>query len=177
MHVCQIMLIEAETPEQAFSDVEDLLSNNSPEWSDWHNASDASNLDFAGRWTGVVFGALDESGQVMGVERNPNHLRYSDDPALAEEVITNYLEERINTIRKYQKEAIDLTTYAYDPYTDKLDMPLYTTHKLAQILDDTWTSDTGIYDLNNWTGNLRYFLERVKRNPENQFLIPVDFHF
>ena len=177
MHVCQIMLIEAETPEQAFSDVASYLNeNNSPDWSDWHNATEGD-MDFAGRWSGCVFGEVNDEGEFMRVDENPNHLRYSDDPALAEDVITQYLEERIATIRKYQRDAIDLSTYAYDPYTEKLDMPLYMTHKLAQLLDDKWTPDTGIYDLNNWTGNLRYFLQRVAKHPENQFLIPVDFHF
>jgi hypothetical protein len=177
MHVCQIILIEAGTPEQAFSDVASFLSEaNTPDWSDWHNANEGE-MNFAGRWSGAVFGSVDETGQFIDPEKNPNHLRYSDDPALAEDVITQYLEERISTIRNYQREAIDLSTYAYDPYKDKLDLPLYSTSKLAQLLGDDWTPDTGIYDLNNWTGNLRYFIQRVKSSPENQFLIPVDFHY
>jgi len=177
MHVCQIMLIEASSPQEAFHDVWSLIGDSTDaNWSDWNN-TEPSSMNFAGRWSGCVFGEVNDEGEFMRVDTNPNHLCYSDDPALAETVITHYLEERIATIRKYQREAIDLSTYAYDPYTDKLDMPLYMTHKLAQLLDDKWTPDTGIYDLMNWTGNLRYFLERVKNNPDKQFLIPVDFHF
>jgi len=56
-------------------------------------------------------------------------------------------------------------------------MDLWATKKLAQLLDDQWTPDSGVYDLENWTGNLRNFTERVAKNPEQQFLIPVDFHF
>lgn len=177
MHVCQILLVEAETPEQAFSDVASLLADGEPSWSDWHNADNPRTLDFAGRWSGVVFGTLDENGEVVNKESNPNHLRYSDDPALAEETITNYLEQRMAELRNYKSRAIDLASHSYDPYGKNFDMDLWATKKLAQMLDDEWTPDSGIYDLMNWTGNLRYFAERVATRPESQFLIPVDFHF
>lgn len=177
MHVCQILLVEAESPEQAFSDVASRLSEGEPRWSDWHNADFSNSMDFAGRWSGVVFGTLDPEGNVIDKDDNPNHLRYSDDPALAEETITNYLEQRMSEIRNYQTKALDLTSYKYDPYSTELDMDLWATKKLAQMLDDEWTPDAGLYDLENWTGNLRYFAERVASRPESQFLIPVDFHF
>jgi hypothetical protein len=176
MHVCQIMLVEAESPEQAFHDTWSLLSEGEPRWSDWHNV-EAGSMNFAGRWSGCVFGEVDEAGQFIDPENNPNHLRYSDDPALAEEVLTRYLEQRMAEIRNYKAKALDLTSYKYDPYASGFNMDLWATKKLAQMLDDEWTPDSAIYDLMNWTANLRYFTERVAKNPENQFLIPVDFHF
>jgi hypothetical protein len=177
MHVCQIILVEAETPEEAFSNVESHFSDGEPRWSDWHNASNSDSLNFAGRWSGAVFGDVNENGEFKTPDTNPNHLRYSDDQARAEEVITRYLEERMASIREYKSKAIDLITYSYDPYASGFNMDLWATKKLAQLLDDEWTCDTGIYDLENWTGNLRYFTERVATRPDNQFLIPVDFHF
>jgi hypothetical protein len=168
------MLVEAETVEEAFDIVETNLNDSEPRWSDWHNANNAHTLNFAGRWEGQVFNT--NPTNEYGEEVN-NYLQYSADPALAERVITEYLELRLNDIRSYQSKAVDLTTFAYDPYSTKFDMDLWATKKLAQLLDDEWTCDTAIYDLENWTANLRSFVERVKTNPEKQWLIPVDFHF
>lgn len=176
MHTCQIMLVEADTVEEAFDDVESKLSEGEPRWSDWHNASGSRSLNFAGRWTGSVFGTPNSKG-VYDADEAPNYLQYSSDPALAERAITEYLDHRLNDIRSYQARAVDLASFAYDPYATKFDMDLWATKKLAQLLDDEWTCDTGIYDLNDWTGNLRSFVERVKTAPEKQWLIPVDFHF
>jgi len=176
MHVCQIMLVEADTAEDAFSSVETKLSENSPNWSDWHNAG-SERMNFAGRWSGQVFGTLDEAGHVKNPDKNPNHLQYSFDPALAEEVITRYVEERMRSINEYKVKAVDLASYKYEPYSNGFNMDLWGTKKLAQLLDDEWVPDSGIYDLEEWTGNLRYFTGRVAMNPTKQFLIPVDFHF
>jgi hypothetical protein len=49
--------------------------------------------------------------------------------------------------------------------------------KLMQTLQDDWTSDSGVYDLQEGTASFTYFIERVTARPEKQFLIPVDFHF
>lgn len=176
MHVCQIMLVEADNVNDAFDAVCSALSDGEPRWSDWHNADNPRTLNFAGRWTGSVFGTPNAQG-VYDADEAPNYLQYSADPALAERAITEYLEHRLNDIRSYQIKAVDLKSFAYDPYSTKFDMDLWATKKLAQMLDDEWTPDTAIYDLDNWTGNLRPFVERVKVAPEKQWLIPVDFHF
>ena len=172
--------MEATTNLEAFNNVASTLSDSSDlSWSDWHNAdySNVDNLSFAGRWAGQVFGDLNEKGEFIDQHNNSDFLKYSDDPAMADSVITDYLEARIRSIEEYKAKALDLSTYKYDPYTKSFDMDLWATKKLAQLLDDQWTPDTGVYDLENWTGNLRYFTERVAKNPEQQFLIPVDFHF
>jgi hypothetical protein len=180
MHVCQIILVEATTNLEAFNNVATILSDSTDvAWSDWHNAdhSNVDELSFAGRWKGNVFGEVDENGEFKNQHNNNDFLKYSDDPAMADNVITEYLEARIRSINEYKSKAIDLSTYKYDPYSSGYDMDLWATKKLAQLLDDQWTPDSGVYDLENWTGNLRYFTERVAKNPEQQFLIPVDFHF
>jgi len=177
MHVCQIMLIEADNAEEAFEQVASALEEN-PSWSDWHNAN-FSNVDaknFADRWTGTVFGTPDKNG-VYNADEAPNFLRYSEDPALAERAITSYLDQRFNDIRSYQAKAVDLASYKYDPYKSGWDTNLYSTKKLAELLNDDWTCDTAIYDLTTWSANLNSFIERVKTNPDKQWLIPVDFHF
>lgn len=56
-------------------------------------------------------------------------------------------------------------------------MGIYYLKKLADLLNDNWTSDSSIYDLESWSGNLSNFFERVRTRPDKQFLIPVDFHY
>lgn len=175
MHTCQILLVVADTPEEAFSEVASKLAEE-PKWSDWHNAG-AEPMNFAGRWAGEIFGTYNEEGEMSNTDTNPNHLRYSDDPALAEQVITRFLEYRCEEIKNFREKALDLSTYVYDPYSSKLDMDLWATKKLAQLLSDEWTPDSGVYDLEWWTGSLDPFTKRVGLEPTRQFLIPVDFHF
>lgn len=177
MHTCQILLVVAETPEEAFEEVARKLEKE-PIWSDWHEAGGSpASLNFAGRWSGEIFGTYDEEGNITNTDTNPNHLRYSDDPALAEQVLTRFLNYRYEEISVFQSKAVDLSSYSYDPYTSKMDMDLWATKKLAQLLNDDWTADSGVYDLDWWTASLDNFTTRVGLKPEKQFLIPVDFHF
>jgi hypothetical protein len=175
MHSIQLILIQADTAEEAFSLVADNLSEGEPRWSDWHTAdeSTASTLDFAGRWSGDVF-----KDKETDENKAPNYLRYSDDPALAERVISTFLEYRFSEMRECRDKGADLASYSYDPYSKRsgMGMDIYYAVKLAKLLNDEWTSDTAIYDLQDWTANLGYFIERVKKSPETQWLIPVDFH-
>jgi hypothetical protein len=80
-------------------------------------------------------------------------------------------------ISVYKSKAIDLSTFTYDPYTRDLSLDVWYVKKLAQILNDEWTCDSGLFDLTYYSANLANFLERVKNAPEKQWLIPVDFHF
>lgn len=172
MHICQIILVQAEDVEDAFSLVENTLEGGYPTWSDWHNATNAHSKDFAGRWSGQVF-----ADEKKPEELAPNYLRYSDDPALAEKVLSEWLEGRMATLREYRGKMADLNTVKYDPYTHSFDMSLYYALKVAQLLNDEWTPDSGVYDLTYGTADLSDFIERVKKEPTKQYLIPVDFHF
>lgn len=175
MHVCHILLVVADNQHLAFEEVQSKLGSD-PAWSDWNNVG-AEPLNFAGRWSGSIFGSVDEEGNIKNQDTNPNFLRYADDPALAEQVLTSQINQRMHEIANYQEKAIDLSSFSYDPYGDDFNMDLWATKKLAQILDDEWTPDTYVYDLEEWTGNLRHFTKRVATDPLRQYLIPVDFHF
>jgi hypothetical protein len=186
------MLVEADDAEQAFRIVADRLSEGEPRWSDWHEATnDPSTMNFAGRWSGEIFmtpeqlKARDEK-QEVDTSENPNYLRFSDDPNLADEVIQRFISYRMKEIESIKHHlttdfsSIDLMTFDYKPHTEPdyrtTGMGLYFIKKLSSIYNNDWTSDTSIYDLESWDANLIYFFERVKKSPERQFLIPVDFH-
>ena len=124
--------------------------------------------------------------QDVDVSGNPNYLRFSDDPNLADEVIQRFISYRTNEVESIKKTlatdhpTFDLMSYVYDPMKGvdfrTTGMATYYVKKLVSIYGDDWTSDTAIYDLHSWDANLKYFFERVAKNPERQFLIPVDFH-
>lgn len=168
----------------------DKLNDGEPRWSDWHEASNPETLNFSGRWTGEVFLTPEQQKRIANKEEvdlsgNPNYLRFSDDPNLADEVIARQLGYRMAEIATLKEmlstkyPAIDLMTFEYTPYTPTFSdtgMALYYTKKLLSIYCDEWVAESAIYDLEGWTVSLDYFFERVRKNPDKQFLIPVDFH-
>lgn len=126
------------------------------------------------------------NGENPDLSENPNYLRFSDDPSLADEIIGRHLGYRQGEIESIKKTlatdyaSIDLMAYEYDPSNEPdfstTGMGLYYIKKLVALYANEWTSETSIYDLDAWDANLKYFFERVKKSPEKQFLIPVDFH-
>lgn len=166
MHVAQIMLVEfADDADDIQSYVDarlsDYLEGSGGTWFDWFGGLGEG---LAGRWTGGVI--------------EQDWMRYSDDPAKAEEVIDKFMEQRLANLEHAQTSmrGLDLATASYDD-RDEFDMQVYGAYKASQILQDFWTSDSAIYDLDAGTANLRWFRERVKENPTEQFLVVVDFHF
>ena len=175
MHVSQIMLVEAESYEQAESAVKSYLSGEeSPNWSDWHGGF---NEKLAGRWSGIVF------------EENPTNadtLRYSDNPELAESVLYQFLEQRTIELKRTMEtlgEGFDLSTAVsnYDPedtekYWERRGVG-FELHRISKILSDIWSPDTGVYDVTAESVSIRYFRERLAESKDKQFLVLVDFHF
>lgn len=171
-HVAHIILVEAETLEDARDAVYSRLmgETNEPEWSDWHNVS-AGSESFAGRWKGHFFGE----------ENELDVLRYSDNPTLAEEIVIQQLGYRSDARKQYSNKIVeagyDIMTADYDPYGDGFDMKPWYVKKIAQILNDDWTPDSFVFDLETYTASLGDFAKRVLGSPEKQFLICIDFHF
>jgi hypothetical protein len=171
MHTCHILLVEADNAEEALDYVRAELNGEmpSPTWSDWH--------EVGGRWSGI-FAGWDDTKDVLG---------YTDNPTLAEDILKQFTDYRLANIKRYKQE-LDEAAFSIDKAIDEYDMSnneqrfangmnLWRVQKLAQMLQDDWTSDSGVYDLKEYTGSLTYFRERVTARPEKQFLIPVDFHF
>ena len=167
MHVGQLLLVEAESHGEARDKVESVITHSevpTPSWSDWH--------EIGGRWSDV-FG----KGKYI--------LRYTENQKIAEERIQEWLASRKAEMNRMLEEvkSFDLAAYAasYDPEAphkyDDSSMKLYYLNKITDILNETWTSDSGIYDLETWTPNLKYFRERLAIAPEMQYLVVVDFHF
>lgn len=165
------MLVEAEDGEDALNKVKSAITHAEypyPVWSDWH--------EIGGRWSGIF----------EGWEDVKDALCYGDNPILAEDVITKFIEYRTGQMKQYLSEinakgfdlekAVDEYSVDDDQFGDKA-MTLWRIRKLGELLADHWNPDTAIYDLDQHTANLQYFRARVKEEPNKQFLVPVDFHF
>jgi hypothetical protein len=172
MHVAHIMLVSLDkesTEEDALNDVADSLDDNTPDWSDWHNAYLTNEEpNFAGRWAGHFFGKANTY----------DCLRYSDNPELAEKAIAEQLEYRKQIFDKAQEEISNMGSLSYDPYDSKqYGSAGWYLSRMGDIYSDNWTPDSYVYDLQEWTASLMYWRERVTANPNNEFLVVVDFHF
>jgi hypothetical protein len=68
---------------------------------------------------------------------------------------------------------------AYNPYEEASGSwtVVWNARRLAKILENEWTSDSSIYDLDYYTASLTHFRKDVTENPSKWWLIPVDFHF
>lgn len=184
------MLVEADSPEDAFREVEMLLEDsNNPRWSDWHNASGWEEKDFAGRWSGQIFLTPEQEAlleqDLLDKSTIPNHLCYADDPEMADHIVDRFLTYRKQAMREnvpaYGSE-IDLGVLIdnYDPSAPfsvgGVGMDLWRLSKLFELLNNEWTYETAIYDLSSGTASLDFYHTRCKTQPQKQYLIPVDFH-
>lgn len=171
MHTCQIMLVEAENGKEALSLVESQITYSEvpyPSWSDWHT--------IGGRWDGLF----------EGWEADQNALGYTENPALAEDIIKSWTQSRQDEIERNLREVmadgipLDKVVAQYkvdaEDFSD-WDMRFYSLRKLGELLSNKWSHDTGVYDLEAHTASLHYFRERLAKEPNKQFLVPVDFHF
>jgi hypothetical protein len=175
-HAIQFMLVEADSVDEALGEVESKLET-SPAWSDWNSASGSGS--FAGRWEGNAFKEHSEDADPVGVDRDV--LCYADNPALAEEIVAKAIGWRQQEIAYYKDKilanAYDIVDANHDPFEkESFGMNNYYYRKLADVLDNTWTSDSGIYDLEQWTASLSDWKERISLASEKQFIVAVDFH-
>lgn len=170
MHVCQIMLVEAESGEEAIGEVKSQITYSEepyPTWSDWH--------EVGGRWDGLF----------EGWEAERNALCYSENPLLAEDIIKDFAkgrkEEMLRHLEQITAEGFDVAKMIenYDPenYDYGIGMKAWTLARLGKLLSNDWCSDTGVFDLKESSANLQHFRERLALAPNKQFLVPVDFHF
>lgn len=67
--------------------------------------------------------------------------------------------------------------YAKKGDCEPYNMNSYMFLKVTEVLCGRWTPDTFFYDMKDQTTSFSYLEERVKDNPEEQYLVPVDFHF
>ncbi len=174
MHTCQIMLVEADSAEDALDYAKSTITYSEtpyPAWSDWHGGLGEG---LAGRWSGLF----------DGWEDTRDVLQYTENSILAEDILKEFLSyrkaEMDRCVAELTAEGFDMGDMVshYDPYDYDYGqgMQAYSMYKLGKLLSNDWCSNTGVYDLKDHTANLKYFRERLVVAPEKQFLVPIDFH-
>lgn len=173
MHTGHIVLVEADSPEEAKSIVEgNLMPEEGQSWADWSDW-----CEIGGRWS-------DEFG-----EDNSATLCYDDDPLLADMKIEKFLEYRMNYLESTLKELdekgfdVEQALKGYDPEKSSLLlgsgdwMSVWRLRTSLDIVDNIWTPYTHVYDMSNGSASLQEFRKRCESAPEKQFLVMVDFHY
>lgn len=190
MHTIQIMLVTADSEAEAYGRVGFMITEHiNPEWSDWHNAG--SMPPFAGRWTGGVFlteaqikklsekGMTDDEAKFTGV---PDILCYADNPELAEYTLARFASDVKQEMRECMPVGIDLNTLVteYSSYSSikvPSSMEFWQLKRVIDMLSGEWTADSRFFDLETGYPTLAHFSERCEKEPQKQYLVPVDFHY
>ena len=170
MHTCQIMLVEADSGDEAIDEVKAQITYSEtpyPSWSDWH--------EVGGRWEGLF----------DGWEQTRNALCYAENPNLADDIIKEFVAVRKKELERALEEMsqpdfdIEEMVSAYNPdkYDFSYSMKAWTLARVGKLLSNSWCSDTGVFDLKEASCNLEYFWGRVEQDPTRQYLVPIDFHF
>ena len=184
MHTLHHIAIQANSPEEAFDMVKTALqeSDRSPaDWSDWCVIG-------GGRWH--------SKGQDYQYDEDPSDvLCYADDPEKFIKIVNNSVVRRQQALLEliqYMKENPEDVLYSRrqkfmrtdiwpNPLLEKedLDMPFYYLSKIVDLLRDSYSSDSGVFDLTEGTAELKYLRERLLDEEvcNKQYLVPVDFHF
>lgn len=182
-HSLQYLLVEASGHSQARQIAKyQMFTTTKPDWSDWHYGKDSSEESFAGRWLNTAF-RLDKEDESELAGVNLDTLHYASNPALAQKVIASAIESRNKAITSYQEKIMtidyEIMNVRHDPYCrpkkSEIDYNSYY-KELSVILDNDWSSDSGIYDLHKGTAALYDFESRVISAEQWQYIVAVDFH-
>ena len=172
MHTGHIVLVEADSAEEAKNIVEGNLSpeegSSWADWSDWH--------EIGGRWADEFEGEEDSAV-----------LCYDENPLLAELKVDKFLQHRLtyleSTLKEFDEKGFDVeqALKSYSPESNSLRrsgdwMSVWKLRTSLEIIDDIWSLYSYVYDMTHGSASLEDFRKRCKSAPEKQFLVMVDFH-
>ena len=167
MHIGHILLVEAESKQEAKDNALAFVENNAQGgWSDWS--------EIGGRWEGFFDG--------------DDVLCYSSNPTLFEEKIAMWQEG----MKKEQDRLLDqvgdktirelVEHYASEDARNFADTDEYLTmwraFKLMKLnYANAYCEDDQIFDTVYYSRKLTEFRKRVEEKPQNQYAVIWDFHF
>lgn len=163
MHTVQLLLVEADTHQEAVEIVDSKINDWEGHWSDWHA--------IGGRWSGI-FG-----------ENHPDVINYKNEPELFEKHLNDFVQGRklhlTENLERFENEGKSLRQLLdeYNPEIFSFDMEIYALSSMLKVMAGSWTCDSVFYDLEAYSETLQPFRERVATRPEKQFAVAVDFHF
>jgi hypothetical protein len=169
MHVLQYIAVVAEDTDEAMAQVENQLNqelNPGLSWYDWF----------------VIGGGRFVSGDPY--ESSPNHIisAYEAGNDVFVQTINDCLESRKREFADYRasfdKSEIDLNA-KLDSYTGNTDysFELYPLKKMIDMLQGNWDYNSYFFDMDSFSTNPKFILDKAEKDNKNIFLVPVDFHF
>jgi len=162
MHTLHWIAVQADSIKEAESSVISQLEDQDNRWWDWFDT------DIGGRWRDNA---------------KTTKAQYSDECNAVFERIVNSRKAEINKCM----ESIDfgaiqslINNYSGDAVQYPESMPIWRLGNVAKLLGgDDYFCDSYFYDLESWSTELNPLRERMAdiKTKDNQYLVPIDFHF
>jgi hypothetical protein len=180
MHVLQWIAILADDKEQALLTVQENLQTMLGEyesttntWFDWFVAG-------GGRWN-----MAEDDGHAEAYVEGKTNLVVSakDEPDLFKDRTDEAMQSRQEEFDRYAKDVdptiLDKIITDYDPrdYDYSKFSTIYPIKKMLDMAYGIWDFNSYFFDMENDTTVPKYMVEAIDKDPENWYLVPVDFHF
>lgn len=168
MHTGHLILVKAESHEDAINSVWTILNTDSEHfaasWSDWCVVGEGSRWDFRSEFADEEDFEWDgDSIYAVGL---------SEEPELFSKAVAHFYGLRESSFERI-REGIEEPSLDYFSL-DQNDMKSWKLYRLAQLAESVYCPDSCIYDLENYSADLKYFRED---SSENWYGVLVDFHF
>lgn len=179
MHTSHLVLIKAESHDDALDEVRSRLEPDDGQhfasgWSDWAVVGDGDILDSRYTFTNCLsFGENDDD--IPEWDGASQYAVSLDDEA-------DLFYKALNQFYGYREAEFDRLTRevdknGYDFVLDGDSLGSYALYRLAQLSASIYCLDSFVYDLENYSANLKYFREDVAADGRNWYAVLVDFHF
>lgn len=160
MHIPHMLLVEAESHEDAVSMATMWVNQedyNPCDWSDWS--------EVGGRWEGMFDGK--------------DTVCYAENAELFDKHLQEFQETMQATKERYLSDVADLTIseIILMHENDKYGLDLYRATRALEMAYGKYNHDQQIYDTVEYTTNLEAFRKRCADNPSQQYAVVWDFHF
>jgi hypothetical protein len=180
MHVLQWIAVQADDKDEAYRRVEDNLQTMLGEyesatntWFDWFVVG-------GGRWN-----MSEEDDHTQAYVEGKTNLIVSakDEPDLFKERTDETMQSRQEEFDRYAKDvdstSIDRIIKEYNPrdFDFFSFRGIYPIKKIIDMAYGTWDFNSYFFDMVNDTVVPKYMVEAIDKDPENWYLVPVDFHF
>lgn len=173
MHTAHIILVKAEDHDDAIATVRSALTPDegghfASAWSDWAMVGDEG---YGGsRFEFQHF--LEDGEEWSGASRYA--VSRDDEADLFYKMLDKFYGFRQSAFDRRQDELRDQD---FSVSLDQDDQVTYSLYKLAELADSRYCYESAVYDLVNYTANLRYFRQDEADNGHGWYAVLVDFHF
>lgn len=180
MHVLQWIAVQAEDKDEAYRSVEDNLNTmlgdfESPTmtWFDWFvvgggrwnmTEDDDHTEAYIGGKTNLIVSANETPDEFDERVLQSMELRKAEFDNYAKDVDPNLITK---IITEYNPREFDFFKF----------QGMYPIKKLIDMAYGNWDMNSYFYDMQHDTTTPKYMFEGIDKEPENWYLVPVDFHF